>query len=117
MTIEQLAKIVHESNKTYCEVHGDMSQKPWEEAEEWQRESAINEVLAHFDHPDRPPSWSHEHWMQQKVDAGWVYGPVKDSEKKTHPDLVPYDQLSPVAQGKDYLFSAIVNGLVKFVER
>ena len=41
MTVEQLAKIVHGANKAYCEAHGDFSQKPWDEAEGWQRESAI----------------------------------------------------------------------------
>ena len=117
MTIEQLAKVVHEANKSYCEAHGDFSQKPWGEAEGWQRKSAIVGVGAHLDNPELPPSWSHDEWCRQKYEAGWVYGPVKDGEKKTHPDLVPYAKLTKEAQGKDYLFSAIVNALRDFITK
>lgn len=116
MTIEQLAMLVHEANKTYCELHGDMSQKSWGEAEEWQRTSAMEGVRAHLQNPDLPASWSHDIWMKKKIEDGWVYGPVKDGALKYHPDLVSYDRLSRVAQGKDYLFSAIVNGLRSFVD-
>jgi hypothetical protein len=54
-----------------------------------------------------PPHLSHVIWMAEKLCAGWTWGPVKDGEKKEHPDLVPYDQLSIEARFKDYLFGAI----------
>ena len=44
MNIEQVAKVCHETNKAYCETVGDASQKSWNEAEEWQRQSAIKGV-------------------------------------------------------------------------
>ena len=42
----------------------------------------------------------HDVWMRGRIAQGWVYGPQRDDEKKTHPCIVPYDQLSETE--KDY---------------
>jgi len=49
-----------------------------------------------------------------KVDSGWVYGEVKDVEKKTHPCIVPYEQLPVEQQSKDYIFKGIVDAYKKY---
>ena len=36
---------------------------------------------------------THDVWAQQRIAEGWVYGNVRDDEKKTHPCLVPYTAL------------------------
>ena len=36
---------------------------------------------------------THENWAQSRMDQGWVYGPVRNDEKKQHPCLVPYEML------------------------
>lgn len=36
----------------------------------------------------------HENWSAGRIADGWVYGPARSDEKKTHPCLIPYDQLS-----------------------
>ena len=41
----------------------------------------------------RSPEELHGSWMQAYIDMGWVYGPERDPEKKTHPDMVPYADL------------------------
>jgi hypothetical protein len=50
-------------------------------------------------------------WCRSKVADGWVFGPVKDADAKTHPCLVPYDALPREQQRKDALFVAVVNAL------
>lgn len=35
----------------------------------------------------------HEIWSAGRIADGWVYGPARNDEKKTHPCLIPYDQL------------------------
>ncbi len=35
----------------------------------------------------------HENWSAGRIADGWVYGPARSDEKKTHPCLIPYDQL------------------------
>lgn len=118
ITINEIARICHEANKTLCETQGDFSQSPWDEAPEWQRKSAINGVEFHVSCNVRPvpPSASHESWLREKEADGWKYGPVKDVEKKEHPCFVPYDQLPRQQQAKDYLFGAIVAALEPFLE-
>jgi RyR domain len=36
---------------------------------------------------------AHEIWAQKRMQDGWVYGPQRDDAMRTHPCLVPYDQL------------------------
>ena len=35
----------------------------------------------------------HDVWAAGRIKEGWTYGEVKDTEKKTTPCLVPYDEL------------------------
>lgn len=42
----------------------------------------------------------HEVWAVSRLQEGWSYGPVKDSEAKTTPCLVPYEELPETE--KDY---------------
>lgn len=42
----------------------------------------------------------HEHWMEERLKDGWKYGP-KDSNKKTSPVLVPWENLSEDEKDKD----------------
>jgi len=51
--------------------------------------------------PDTTPEENHNNWMRMKESQGWVYGEIKDFEKKTHPDLVPFHGLPIVEQRKD----------------
>ena len=44
---------------------------------------------------------NHDHWARQRLDAGWTYGPKRDDVGKTHPDLVPYGDLSESEKGYD----------------
>lgn len=42
----------------------------------------------------------HEVWAAGRIAEGWTYGEVHDYVRKTHPSLVPYEQLSEAE--KDY---------------
>lgn len=112
MNIGQVAMICHETNRAYCASIGDNSQKPWSEAEQWQRDSAVKGVQFKLDHPGAAPSAQHDAWTADKVADGWAFGPVKDAALKTHPCLVPYDALPVEQRLKDYLFVAIVDAFV-----
>jgi hypothetical protein len=108
-----IAKVCHEANKGICETAGDMSQKSWEEAAEWQKEATINNVTHHIMNPNETAEASHLAWVKDKLNAGWKYGPIKDPEKKEHPCLVPYQELPFEQRVKDVVFSVIVNQLKK----
>src|SRR6266487_5292003 len=104
MTAAQIAKVCHEANRAYCETLGDMSQKPWDQAEQWQQDSALSGVIFAITTPEIPVSAQHDAWLADKRAAGWKYGPVKDAEKKEHPCFVPYEELPKEQQAKDALF-------------
>jgi hypothetical protein len=107
--------VCHEANRAYCYALGDTSQEEWASAPEWQRESAINGVQFHLDNPLANPIDSHWNWMREKIADGWIYGPVKDAEKKEHPCLVNYHELPLEQRRKDALFIGIVRALTNDV--
>ena len=96
--IEMVAMMCHQANKEWCQINGDFSQKNWAEAEEWQRQSAIAGVKFRLENPTAGKDAQHNAWMKEKIEQGWVYGPVKDAVAKTHPCFVPFDQLPEFQQ-------------------
>lgn len=117
MTTHQIAQVAHDANASYCRSIGDNSQKSWNEAAEWQRDSAIKGVAFRISAKlkGETPSASAQHnaWLADKLADGWKYGPMKDASKKEHPCFVPYEQLSLEQRMKDYLFAAIVDCLTQ----
>jgi len=111
----QIARVAHEVNRAYCRFLGDDSQPSWYDAPAWQRDSAIRGVISVTMNTNVTPEEQHQAWMNHKQAEGWTYGPIKDSEKKTHPCMVPFDQLPPDQQVKDILFIAIVKALCRDV--
>lgn len=109
--VQVIAGVCHAANAAYCRSLGDDSQPTWADAPDWQRASAIMGVQFHIANPEAGDSASHDSWMAQKVADGWVYGELKDPEKKTHPCIVPFDQLPPEQQFKDTLFRTLVHAL------
>lgn len=109
MNGEMIAKIAHQVNKAWCEYNGDDSQPNWEDAPEWQKQSAINGVIFHSANPQAGNDASHNSWMEQKLADGWVYGKVKDPQASppTHPCIVPFEELPRDQQFKDTLFRTI----------
>lgn len=112
--VEAIARTCHEVNRAWCEYNGDSSQKPWEFAPDWQKESAINGVQFVLENPNAGDAASHEAWSREKIAAGWTYGPVKDEAAKTHPCLVPFGELPPAQQFKDRLFRTVVLSMAEF---
>lgn len=108
MTEDQIARLAHEANRTYCQMLGDDSHFAWEDAPEWQKRSAIEGVQAIMNNPLMGPEEGHRRWMEHKLKSGWKYGPKKDSERKEHPCLVPYSSLPITQRFKDYLFHSVV---------
>lgn len=109
---DRSARLAHEVNRAYCASLGDLTQQPWETAPEWQRESAINGAVFRLGNPNATPEDMHNSWMSEKIRDGWVYGEVKDPQRKTHPCLVAYSELPAEQRAKDYLFSGVVSAML-----
>lgn len=111
MKAQIIAAVAHSINAAYCRAIGDDSQTTWDEAQEWQQQSAINGVNMHLANPDATPEDSHASWLAQKIEEGWVYGEEKDAEAKTHPCVLPYDELPESQKAKDYIFRETVHSV------
>lgn len=43
----------------------------------------------------------HEVWAQSRIDQGWTYGEERNDIIKTHPCLVPYEELPEIEKAYD----------------
>ena len=113
----EIARVAHETNRAYCESLGDFGQLSWGNVEQWQRDSAMNGVLAIRKGIVTRPEQSHENWLKCKEEEGWVYGEKKNTDASvgclTHPCMVPFNELPAEQQIKDHLFFAIVTVLLE----
>jgi hypothetical protein len=107
---EQVARVCHEANKALQYIHGDPApSQPWDCESDETRQSAIDGVSSV--RRGTTPRELHESWMAFKREHGWVYGPEKDPEARTHPCMVDYDALPQEQRDKDQLFFMIVTAL------
>lgn len=111
--IEQIARVAHEANRAYCETLGDTSQVPFDAAPGWQKQSAVEGVRGIYEGRITGPGDSHRSWQAEKEREGWKYGEVKDAAAKTHPCMVPFEELPVEQQVKDHLFFAVVKAILK----
>lgn len=108
--VEGIARVAHDANRAYQVITGDPAvSPPWDDAPQWQRESAmagVSEALG-----GATAEELHDSWCRFKAKDGWVHGEVKDADARTHPCLVPYEDLPDVQRRKDALFRAVVTAL------
>jgi hypothetical protein len=90
---------------------GDEQVITWDDAPEEIRASTVQGVLYHLENPNVTPEQSHASWLAAREAAGWVLGEVKDLKAKTHPCMLPFDQLPIMQKAKDHIFKATVDAL------
>ena len=108
-------RVVHAAMSAYAEALGEPALPAWDEAPEWMRQSTLEGVRYRRDNPQATGEAQHIQWMDEKTNAGWTYGPTKDSIAKTHPMIVPYHDLPDGEKRKDHLFGAVVRALTEVV--
>jgi hypothetical protein len=108
----KVAAMCHEANRQYCRTIGDVSQVAWGVAPGWQQASAINGVRGIIDGTITGPGQSHASWLAEKIADGWVYGPVKNPDAKIHPCILPFEELPPEQQAKDFIFFNVATVLL-----
>jgi RyR domain len=106
---ERRAEFVYESARLQAmAVSAPIVPEPWSEREEPFREQ-FRGVIETMCGPNRKssPEALHDDWVRAYEAMGWVWGPVRDPERKTHPDMVPYNELEPRERDKDAVFVAL----------
>lgn len=109
LTTEHIARVAHEANRALQQALGENPNPHWDECGPALRNSAMRGVDAA--HAGATPEQLHTAWCAEHRTQGWVYGPAKNPDTKTHPCLVDYTDLPPAQRSKDILFAAIVDAL------
>jgi hypothetical protein len=127
---EQLARLIHNAYVASESAKGETpttnpSMVPWEKLPEYLRQSNVAQALdigakikeigaivvpqsasaPAFKFDDKEiehlAELEHQRWMKEKLAAGWTYGQPRDNERKIHPDLREWNDLSGPVQDKD----------------
>jgi len=61
------------------------------------------------------PEAAHDSWVKKYYDLGWRYGEKYNPEQKTHPDLVPFENLDPKEKIKDEVFMTLVEMAKRYI--
>jgi hypothetical protein len=119
---ERIARLVHEDYvRTYPDPE-DPARRPWNELEPFYRESNVRQVLTVLGSAvavgrswgassgagtplsdrqlDEMARREHESWRAHLQHNGWTRAAVRDRDKRHHPDLLPWDELSDESRAK-----------------
>lgn len=107
----EIARVAHEVNAAYCRSIGDDSQLSWDDASDELKASCLAGVTMNLENSEATPESNHESWMKERLENDWILGDEKSEELKTHPLLIPYDELPVEQRAKDYIFKALINSM------
>lgn len=103
-----LAESCHEATKVISEQILSEEKKEWKLIDSKTKAKLLNAVNRAIEEKITDPAIAHANWITDMEKDGWQYGDKLDEENKTHPCMVPYDQLPVGQQTKDYIFLAIL---------
>ena len=111
MQPEAIARVCYETLRAIDEAAGIEPVVAWNQASRSARDTYIGGVHAALANRHLSAQDLHAVWMDDKLKAGWTYGPRADAEQKTHPALLPFDEMPPHQRTKDFVFVALVTAL------
>lgn len=88
---------------------GQYDQAIFDEAQRQRRIAAMRECAA----KSTSDAERHESWMAMHLESGWVYGEEFDPQKKTHPNLKPWDELPASTRSKARIFDFCAKAAAK----
>jgi RyR domain len=109
--LDAISRTVHEALRGWAAAHGQHDIPGWDEAPDWMHASTRESVLHALENGGADGRSQHDQWLAQKARDGWAHGPVKDTAAKTHPLMIPYDQLPDWERRKDALINALARAL------
>lgn len=116
VTVNEIARTIHRAVEALTELQGHALYPKWEYLRDEDRALYTEGVLEVIANPDWTPEQAHDFWVENRLRAGWTYGPEKDYIRKTHPSMVPSHELPEIEQVKDVLFIAMVRAMSPFMQ-
>jgi hypothetical protein len=116
--IEIIAECIYEATRKEAEWSGrSIVPEHWSKRDKKFKKQMIGIIQKYLALKKLPsPKEAHDYWMKAYLDMGWKYGKIKDSKKRTHPDLVPYNQLPKDERDKDAIFLAFIYFIRNFLK-
>ncbi len=107
---EKIAKLIYEATRMEAEwSKRSIVPEEWENRDEKFRNQFVDIIGKYLSLDKLPtPPEAHDSWMEAYFKMGWKYGKARNVEKKTHPDLLPFDELPQDERDKDAIFLAFV---------
>lgn len=106
---ERRAEFVYEAARLAAvAANAPIVPEPWADREQAFKDQFLD-VIERQTGPNRKtsPAELHDDWVKAYEAMGWRYGAARDPDAKTHPDMVPYDQLGQLERDKDEVFVAL----------
>ena len=110
MSKETITELVYESARLEA-IWSKRSIVPekWQDRDEKFRNQMIDIVEKYLTMEQLPtPEEAHNSWNEAYLKMGWVWGEKRDTDKKTHPDLLAFYDLPQDERDKDAIFLALV---------
>ncbi len=108
MKNDEIARITHEVDRA---IRSNMGQEipGWDRLEATLKSTWRSKVAAIKGPDGITPMMRHESWVKDMVAAGWKKDATVDHDKKTHPAICPYADLSDQVHLLDGVFIALVS--------
>jgi len=111
-----IAILAYAITAAYTVSIGAEPQAPWDEAPDEKKDSVLKDVEFLIANPEAGFDALHNQWLAQKQSDGWVYGEEVNEEAKTHPNILPFNELSQELQTRDQVFYGTVKAALSLPE-
>ncbi len=101
-TALQIAEIIHSVSSLIPRPDGS-EVGSWQDLPDTFKKNAENAVIQIMNSSSHSPEDLHNLWMKPLVNGGWSQGPY-DRENKTHPCLIPFEELPESEVLKDEIW-------------
>jgi hypothetical protein len=108
----QIARIANNAARAYCRVMKIPEPLDWDRSSSAERSSMMSGPEVVRRNPDITAEEIHQKWFEHMIKHGFTVGEEKDWERKTHPSLRPFKELSEADRHIDLITLAVIKALV-----
>ena len=113
LTLIQIAAVAYGAIREYRLSVEGVETPPWDALCIGVQNEVIRTVEAEVAAQSQALSVADRHhlWVHERIQQGWVYGAVLSTEHRTHPHLLPYQDLPRPQLDRDRLLISVISAL------
>ena len=108
--IKEIAKFIYEATRIEAGwSNRSIVPEIWKQRDDKFKKQFVN-IIEMYLEKDKllTPEKAHDSWVVAYEKMGWKYGEKRDVDKKTHPDMLPFNELPKDEKDKDSIFLTFV---------